>query len=115
MIAGAPNCWVLIVPGVFAAPVLIRLRANCCSLVRSTSANFTCSRICCSCTGATVQRIHDPGGISAGHFSQLVRNLRVGDSSGKNQMRAIGLNIDLLPRKSLFNRGPQIVKCLRRR
>src|SRR5713226_8372464 len=53
VVVGGENCWVLIAPSVFPAP-LKRLNPSCCSLVRSTSANLTSSSTCCSWTGATV-------------------------------------------------------------
>ena len=48
------NCPVVVVPIVFAAPVLRMLMPNCSSLVRSTSAKVTFSMICLSRLGTTV-------------------------------------------------------------
>src|SRR5205823_15057529 len=58
---GGVNCWVVIVPRVFAAPVLKIFKPSCWSFVRSTSANLTSSKICCSCTGATINEFTTPG------------------------------------------------------
>src|SRR2546429_306802 len=54
---GAGNWPVVIRPGVFAAPVEIKLTANWLAAVRSSSANLTRNRICFSTAPAAIARL----------------------------------------------------------
>src|SRR6266498_3448025 len=78
---GGENCCVLTLPIVLAAPLLKRLIPSCWSFVLSTSANLTSSKICCSCSGATVSEFTTPALYAAAIFPTSSEN------SGRIQRR----------------------------